>query len=64
MLQQMMTDDRDEDVREAVVKSLGLLMGFICDADKYSQVCTLTFLISHEPVYLNFSELTQVAPPC
>ncbi|GFO28822.1 lish domain and heat repeat-containing protein kiaa1468 [Plakobranchus ocellatus] len=37
MLQQMLTDDRDEDVREAVVKSLGLLMGFICDVDKYSQ---------------------------
>ncbi|XP_059148848.1 RAB11-binding protein RELCH-like isoform X1 [Physella acuta] len=37
MLQQMMMDDRDEEVREAVVKSLGLLMGFICDADKYMQ---------------------------
>ncbi|KAK3746890.1 hypothetical protein RRG08_030301 [Elysia crispata] len=37
MLQQMLTDDRDEDVREAVVKSLGILMGFICDMDKYNQ---------------------------
>ena len=38
MLQQMLSEDRDEEVREAVVRSLGLLMGDICDVDKYPQV--------------------------
>ncbi|KAL3860033.1 hypothetical protein ACJMK2_010206, partial [Sinanodonta woodiana] len=37
MLQQMLQDDKEEEVREAVVRSLGLLFGFICDTDKYSQ---------------------------
>ncbi|CAG5116113.1 unnamed protein product, partial [Candidula unifasciata] len=49
MLQQMMTDDRDEDVREAVVKSLGLLMGFICDADKYAQGYDLLMTALRDP---------------
>ena len=34
----MLMDDKEEEVREAVVRSLGLLFGFINDADKYSQV--------------------------
>ena len=38
MLQQMLHDDKEADVREAVVRSLGLLMGFISDPDKYQQV--------------------------
>ncbi len=38
MLTQMLHDDKDEEVREAVVKSLGLLTGFICDTDKFAQV--------------------------
>ena len=38
MLQQMLLDDKDDDVREAVVRSLGLLVAFITDPDKYSQV--------------------------
>ena len=38
MLQQMLNDDKTEEVREAVVRSLGLLMGFIDDCDKYSKV--------------------------
>lgn len=38
MLQQMLLDDKDDDVRDAVVRSLGLLLGFITDADKYTQV--------------------------
>ncbi|XP_052822976.1 RAB11-binding protein RELCH homolog isoform X2 [Octopus bimaculoides] len=37
MLQQMLTEDKDEAVREAVVKSLGILFSFICDTDKYGQ---------------------------
>ena len=38
MLQQMLSDDKTEEVREAVVRSLGLLMGFIDDPDKYDKV--------------------------
>ncbi|KAJ8302481.1 hypothetical protein KUTeg_018877 [Tegillarca granosa] len=41
MLQQMLMDDKDEEVREAVVRSLGLLIGFITDQDKYSQAYEL-----------------------
>ncbi|GAB1600715.1 RAB11-binding protein RELCH homolog isoform X1 [Argonauta hians] len=37
MLQQMLSDDKEEAVREAVVKSLGILFSFICDTDKYGQ---------------------------
>lgn len=39
MLQQMLTEDKADMVREAVVKSLGIIMGYIDDPDKYSQVC-------------------------
>ena len=39
MLKQMLVDDKDDDVREAVVRSLGFLTGSISDADKYSEVC-------------------------
>lgn len=38
MLKQMLMDDKAEEVREAVVKSLGLVIGFIGDRDKYIQV--------------------------
>lgn len=41
MLQQMLAEDKADMVREAVVKSLGIIMGYIDDADKYSQVCVL-----------------------
>lgn len=37
MLQQMLNEDKEDAVREAVVKSLGILFSFICDNDKYSQ---------------------------
>ncbi|XP_052816582.1 RAB11-binding protein RELCH homolog isoform X2 [Mya arenaria] len=37
MLKQMLQDDKEADVREAVVRSLGLLIGFIADKDKYTQ---------------------------
>ncbi|XP_048752282.1 RAB11-binding protein RELCH homolog isoform X2 [Ostrea edulis] len=41
MLQQMMADDKEAEVREAVVRSLGILFGIICDTDKYTQGCEL-----------------------
>ena len=34
----MLHYDKEPEVREAVVRSLGLLMGFISDPDKYQQV--------------------------
>lgn len=41
MLQQMLAEDKADMVREAVIKSLGIIMGYIDDPDKYSQVCQL-----------------------
>ena len=38
MLKQMLSDDRSEAVREAVTKSLGLVVTYIGDTDKYEQV--------------------------
>ncbi|XP_042636171.1 RAB11-binding protein RELCH [Orycteropus afer afer] len=37
MLQQMLTEDKADLVREAVIKSLGVIMGYIDDPDKYQQ---------------------------
>lgn len=37
MLQQMLAEDKTDLVREAVVKSLGIIMAYIDDSDKYSQ---------------------------
>ena len=38
MLKQMLSDDRNEAVREAVTKSLALVVSFIENVDKYEQV--------------------------
>lgn len=46
MLQQMLAEDKADMVREAVVKSLGIIMGYIDDPDKYSQVCA-AFAFKH-----------------
>lgn len=35
----MLAEDKADMVREAVIKSLGIIMGYIDDPDKYSQVC-------------------------
>ena len=40
MLKQMLSDDRNEAVREAVTKSLGVVVAFIENVDKYQQVRT------------------------
>uniref|UniRef100_A0A4X2M1T6 RAB11 binding and LisH domain, coiled-coil and HEAT repeat containing n=1 Tax=Vombatus ursinus TaxID=29139 RepID=A0A4X2M1T6_VOMUR len=37
MLQQMLMEDKADLVREAVIKSLGIIMGYIDDPDKYQQ---------------------------
>ena len=41
MLKQMLSDDRNEAVREAVTKSLALVVAFIENVDKYEQVILL-----------------------
>ena len=40
MLKQMLSDDRNEAVRETVTKSLALVVAFIENVDKYEQVRT------------------------
>lgn len=44
MLQQMLLEDKDNTVKEAVVHSLALIVTFMDDKDKYFQVssCLLT----------------------
>ncbi|XP_027030403.2 RAB11-binding protein RELCH homolog isoform X5 [Tachysurus fulvidraco] len=44
MLQQMLAEDKADMVREAVVKSLGVIMGYIDDPDKYTQGFELMLL--------------------
>lgn len=48
MLKQMLEDDRNENVREAATKSLALILAFVDDSGKYTQVwnfvaCKRTF---------------------
>lgn len=40
---QMMLEDSNDDVREAAMRSFGVLVGFIVDADKYQHVESLLF---------------------
>uniref|UniRef100_A0A3P9IGI3 RAB11 binding and LisH domain, coiled-coil and HEAT repeat containing n=1 Tax=Oryzias latipes TaxID=8090 RepID=A0A3P9IGI3_ORYLA len=49
MLQQMLAEDKADMVREAVVKSLGIIMGYIDDADKYPQGFELMLLSLGDP---------------
>ncbi|XP_022335472.2 RAB11-binding protein RELCH homolog isoform X2 [Crassostrea virginica] len=49
MLQQMMVDDKEAEVRESVVRSLGILFGFISDSDKYTQGCELLWTALRDP---------------
>lgn len=56
MLQQMLAEDKADMVREAVIKSLGIIMGYIDDHDKYSQVCVLRT----ESVFIVFPKLVLV----
>ena len=43
MLNQMLQDDKTEEVRESVVRSLGLLMGFIDEKAKYQQASQINY---------------------
>lgn len=45
MLQQMLLDDKDPEVRAAVVKSLALVVALMDDLDKYFQVSAYAFFV-------------------
>lgn len=55
MLKQMLSDDRNEAVREAVTKSLALVVAFLENVDKYEQVRLLGYFQRFE--MKAFSEL-------
>ncbi|XP_056306349.1 RAB11-binding protein RELCH homolog isoform X3 [Danio aesculapii] len=63
MLQQMLADDKADMVREAVVKSLGIIMGYIDDPDKYSQGFELMLLSLGDPSERVVSATHQVFIP-
>ncbi|XP_057179225.1 RAB11-binding protein RELCH homolog isoform X4 [Triplophysa rosa] len=63
MLQQMLTEDKADMVREAVVKSLGVIMGYIDDPDKYSQGFELMLLSLGDPSERVVSATHQVFIP-
>jgi hypothetical protein len=41
MLQQMLLEDKDDTVKETVVRSLALIVAFMDDKDKYFQVSSV-----------------------
>ncbi|XP_038652465.1 RAB11-binding protein RELCH homolog isoform X3 [Scyliorhinus canicula] len=49
MLQQMLTEDKADLVREAVIKSLGIIMAYIDDSDKYLQGFELQMSALNDP---------------
>ncbi|XP_068160054.1 RAB11-binding protein RELCH homolog isoform X2 [Antennarius striatus] len=63
MLQQMLAEDKADMVREAVVKSLGIIMGYIDDTDKYSQGFELMLLSLGDPSERVVSAVHQVFIP-
>nr|XP_046227152.1 RAB11-binding protein RELCH homolog isoform X1 [Scatophagus argus] len=63
MLQQMLAEDKADMVREAVVKSLGIIMGYIDDPDKYSQGFELMLLSLGDPSERVISAVHQVFIP-
>uniref|UniRef100_A0A8C2ZWK1 RAB11 binding and LisH domain, coiled-coil and HEAT repeat containing n=1 Tax=Cyclopterus lumpus TaxID=8103 RepID=A0A8C2ZWK1_CYCLU len=63
MLQQMLAEDKADMVREAVVKSLSIIMGYIDDPDKYSQGFELMLLSLGDPSERVVSAVHQVFIP-
>jgi hypothetical protein len=45
MLQQMLLEDKDNTVKESVVRSLALIVTFMDDKDKYSQVSSIMLTV-------------------
>ncbi|XP_067290689.1 RAB11-binding protein RELCH homolog isoform X8 [Pseudorasbora parva] len=63
MLQQMLAEDKADMVREAVVKSLGIIMAYIDDPDKYLQGFELMLLSLGDPSERVVSATHQVFIP-
>ncbi|KAM4705579.1 RAB11-binding protein RELCH isoform 1-T1 [Rhinophrynus dorsalis] len=63
MLQQMLMEDKADMVREAVIKSLGIIMGFIDDPDKYQQGFELLLTALGDPSERVVSATHQVFLP-
>nr|XP_044990952.1 RAB11-binding protein RELCH isoform X3 [Jaculus jaculus] len=63
MLQQMLMEDKADLVREAVIKSLGIIMGYIDDPDKYQQGFELLLLALGDPSERVVSATHQVFLP-
>uniref|UniRef100_A0A6Q2XWN7 LisH domain-containing protein n=1 Tax=Esox lucius TaxID=8010 RepID=A0A6Q2XWN7_ESOLU len=63
MLQQMLAEDKADMVREAVVKSLAIIMGYINDPDKYPQGFELMLLSLGDPSERVVSAIHQVFIP-
>ncbi|KAK7118293.1 hypothetical protein R3I94_021955 [Phoxinus phoxinus] len=63
MLQQMLAEDKADMVREAVVKSLAIIMAYIDDPDKYSQGFELMLLSLGDPSERVVSATHQVFIP-
>ncbi|XP_069469768.1 RAB11-binding protein RELCH isoform X3 [Ambystoma mexicanum] len=63
MLQQMLMEDKADMVREAVIKSLGIIMGYIDDRDKYHQGFELLLTALGDPSERVVSATHQVFLP-
>ncbi|KAM8967844.1 RAB11-binding protein RELCH isoform 2-T2 [Pelodytes ibericus] len=63
MLQQMLLEDKTDMVREAVIKSLGIIMGYIDDPDKYQQGFELLLTALGDPSERVVSATHQVFLP-
>ncbi|XP_075907281.1 RAB11-binding protein RELCH homolog isoform X5 [Nelusetta ayraudi] len=63
MLQQMLAEDKADMVREAVIQSLGIIMGYIDDPDKYAQGFELMLLSLADPSERVVSAVHQVFIP-
>ncbi|XP_041422189.1 RAB11-binding protein RELCH homolog isoform X2 [Xenopus laevis] len=63
MLQQMLMEDKADMVREAVIKSLGIIMGYIDDPDKYLQGFELLLTALGDPSERVVSATHQVFLP-
>ena len=63
VLQQMLQSDKAESVRQAVVRSLGILVAFIDDLDKFKQVSSSVHQ-SHSQTHIpldKYVSMTQIS---
>ena len=63
MLKQMLAEDKAESVRQAVVKSLGVIVAFIDDEDKFKQCWELMLRALNDPSQLVVMSVYSVLLP-